>query len=241
MAPTRQAFVWGFIGETGSGKTTLACEIIKDWRKVNRGGKVIGFDPHDVLKREKLLDHYVTEIDVNWPDILMSKICFQCRRIKNPEKDTCTKCGKKDWRFKFANSLFAADDYRNLLTGNHTPQNVISFHGMKRRIGIDIVYTMHNPCMILERISQYFTHFSIFSSQSSAGDFSSKIAQYVPCQKAANVINQYVLALGGVDSQEYKKLYPNFPHILVTNSSNELNFMNMDNKLVERLKKEGKI
>lgn len=241
MGETRQAFVWVFIGETGSGKTTLAAEIIKDWRDVYRDGKVIGFDPHEVLKRAGLLHHYITENDTNWADILMIRICLNCKSIKHPEKENCTKCGKNVWRFKFANCLFAADDYRNLLTSNNTPPNVLSLHGMKRRIGLDMIYTMHNPSMILERISQYITHYSIFSSQSSAGDFSSKITQYVPCQKAANVINQYVLELGGVDSQNYKNLYPKFPHILVTNSSNELNFMNMDNKLVEKLKKEGKI
>lgn len=241
MALTRQAFVWVFIGETGSGKTTLAVEIMKDWRQVNRDGKLICFDPHDIFRKEKLLDHYISANSTDWADILMTRICLNCKRIKHPEKENCTKCGKNIWRFKFANCLFAADDYRNLLQPHSTPPGVVSLHGMKRRIGLDMIYTMHNPSMILEKISTYITHYSIFSSQSSAGDFSSKIDKYVPCQKAANVINQYVLELGGVDSEEYKKLYPNFPHILVTNSSNELNFMNMDNRIIERLKKEGKI
>lgn len=241
MAPTRQAFVWAIIGQTGSGKTTFAVEIMKDWKKSNTGGKIIGFDPHDVFKRERLLTHYITESNTDWPDILMTRICITCNKVKHPEKEECVKCGKTNWRFKFAGSLFGADDYRNLLTANSTPPNVLSLHGMKRRIGLDMMYIMHNPKLLLERLSYYITHYSIFATQSTAGDFSDKIAQYVPCQKAANVINQYVLELGGVDDERYKRLYPNFPHVLVTNSSNELHFMNMDIKLVNKLKTEGKI
>lgn len=241
MASTRQAFVWAFIGQTGSGKTTLACEMMKDWKKANKDGKIIGFDPHDVFRRAKLMTSYITENDINWPEILMTRICLNCKRLKHPEKEHCTKCGKNTWRFKFQDSLLAADDYRNLLTANSTPAGVLSLMGMKRRIGIDQIYIMHNPKLLLERLSYYLTHVSIFATESAAGDFSDKIAKYVPCQKGANLINQYVMELGGVDSDRYRAMYPNFPYVMISNENNNLNLMNMDEKIVNKLKAEGKI
>lgn len=241
MSTTRQAFVWAFFGETGSGKTSTAVEMAKDWKKTHKGCKVIGFDPHDIFKRAGLLTNYITENDTNWAEILATKMCQFCNRLKHPEKENCTKCGNNKWKFKFANSLLIMDDYRNLLTANSTPPDVLSLLGLKRRIGLDIIYIMHNPKMLLERFAYYTSNFSIFATQSTAGDFSDKIAQYVPCQKAANLINQYVFELGGVDSTRYKSMYPDFPYILVTNAGNGLTMMNMDEKIVNKLVAEGKI
>lgn len=214
---------------------------MKDWKKANPRGKIIGFDPHDVLKREGLLTNYITENDVNWAEILMTRICIGCKAIKHPERENCTRCGKNKWIFKFQNSLLAADDYRNLLTANSTPADVLSLLGMKRRIGLDMIYIMHNPKLLLERLSYYCTNFSIFATESTAGDFSDKISKYVPCQKAANLINQYVAELGGVDSDRYKSMYPNFPYIMISNDNDNLNLMNMDQNIVNKLVKEGKI
>lgn len=233
MASTRQAFVWAFIGKTGSGKTSTAVQMMKDWKRANRGSHLIGFDPHDVFRKENLMTRYITENDINWAETLMMKYCNRCKKVKGPDKETC--CGKSDWRYKFANSLLAADDYRNLLTANSTPANVLSLLGLKRRIGLDMIFIMHNPKLLLERMSYYVTNFSIFATESTAGDFSDKISKYVPCQKAANLINQYVNELGGVDSDRYRRMYPNFPHIIITNDNDDLNFMNMDQSIIDRL------
>lgn len=242
MAEKRQPFVWAFIGQTGSGKTSLAVEIMKEWRKVNKGGVVTGFDPHDVFRKQRLITHSITENDSNtFAEILMTKLCAHCNKMKHPQKENCIKCGKNNWKFKFADSLLAADDYRNLLTANSMPPSVLSLMGMKRRIGLDSLWIMHNPKLLLERLSYYLTHVSIFATESEAGDFSDKISKYVPCQKGANVINQYVMELGGVSSDKYRSMYPNFPHVLVTNENNDLHFMNMDEKIVNKLKKENKI
>lgn len=241
MASNRQAFVWAFIGKTGSGKTSTAVQMMKEWKRANRGCRLIGFDPHDVFRKEKLMTSFITENDTNWAEILMTRLCVNCKKVKHPEKEHCIKCGKSNWIFKFQDSLLAADDYRNLLTANSTPANVLSLLGMKRRIGLDMIYIMHNPKLLLERLSYYVTNFSIFATESTAGDFSDKISKYVPCQKAANLINQYVAELGGVDSDIYRGMYPNFPYIMISNENDDLNLMNMDQAIVDKLKKQGKI
>lgn len=215
--------------------------MMKDWKEVNLDGKIIGFDPHDVLRKTGILTNTISANDNNWAEILMTRVCRNCNKIKHPQKELCVKCGKNNWFFKFQNSLLVLDDYRNLLTANSTPSDVLSLLGMKRRIELDMMYSMHNPKLLLERLSYYVTHYSIFATESTAGDFSDKIPKYVPCQKAANFINRYVEELGGVDSERYRSMYPNFPHILITNENDKLNFMNIDMNIVGRLKKSGQI
>lgn len=241
MASTRQAFVWALYGKTGSGKTSFAIFLAKIWRKCNKGFKVIGFDPHGNLAKAGILDHKIQETDTNWAEVLMTRICNNCNRIKHPEKDKCTKCGKEDWRYKFQGCLLILDDYRSLLAADATPADVLRLFALKRKLGLDMMIIMHNPKMLILRIATYVTKHLLFATQSLAGQFSDRITEYVSCQKAANLINQYVLEMGGVDCDKYRKMHPNFPYVMVHNDSETLQCENMDQNIVNRLISEGKI
>lgn len=241
MSQKRQAFVWFYVGQTGSGKTSTAIQTCKDWRRANKGKKIIGFDPHGDFEAAGLLTHTIEENDKNWAEILMTRICVNCNKVKHPDKPICVKCGKDVWRFKFQDSLLILDDYRSLLTADTLPRDVLRLFALKRKLGLDIIFSTHNPALLIERASYYLTTINIFSTESDSGDFSKKISRYVPCQKGANIINAYVMELGGVDDERYRSMYPNFPYVMVTNNSNGLIFMNMDEKIVNKLKGEGKI
>lgn len=241
MASTRQAFVWALYGKTGSGKTSFCIFLAKIWRKCNPGKKVIGFDPHGNLSKAGVLDHKIEETDHDWPVILMTRLCQKCNCIKHPKQDKCTKCGHNVWRYKFQGCLLILDDYRSLLPSDSTPEDVLRLLALKRAIGLDIMLIMHNPKMLILRVATYITKHLIFATQSLAGNFSDRITEYVSCQKAANLINQYVLEMGGVDCENYTKMHPNFPYVMVHNDSETLQCENMDESMVRRLISTGKI
>lgn len=222
MLRKRQAFVWAFFGYTGAGKTTLEVILTKWWRQNNKGCPVIGFDPHEVFKAEKLLDYFITVKDKNWAEIL-------------------TQQDKRTGKYKFEKFLLILDDVRSLQKSNHTPEEVLYLLGQKRKLGMDAFLSLHNPMLLTERMSYYVGPMSIFYTESSNSDFSNRIPRYATCQKAANTINAYVLDMGGVESVEYRSCYPNFPHIYIKPQSDELEFMNMDKTRIDRLKREGKI
>lgn len=215
MGEFRQAALWCLIGGTGSGKTSLLVELLKYFRKNKNYSKIIGSDPHGVMGDAKLLDHDIEPGDEYWAKRLMSK--------------------DKYGRYRFYGSLLAMDDYRSLLGGSHTPKHVLALLMLRRRISMDIIYVTHNPKLVLEQFTYYTNMYSIFYTESSSSDFSDKIPNYESCQKAAKLINKYVVHLGGVDSDAYRKLYPNFPHIFVETKSKDLKFMNMKQSIIDEI------
>lgn len=238
---TRQAFVWALYGATGGGKTSFGKDLARQWRRANKGKKVIGFDPQGDFEDAGVLDHTIDETDTNWAQVLMTKICVCCGRIKHPEKQECTKCGKDDWKYKFQGCLLILDDYRSLLTSDSTPKDVLRLFALKRKLGLDILIIMHNPKLLIVRLSYYIKKHWIFATESISDNFSDRIKKAALCQKAANLINQYVEEIGGVDCERYRAHYPNFPCVMVSDDSNELSMMYMDQTIVDKLAREGKI
>lgn len=79
--------------------------------------------------------------------------------------------------------------------------------------------------------------YSIFLTESFSSDFENKIPQFIPCQRASRIVNEYVKEFyGGTDSPEYKALFPNFPHAIITDESDQIHFMNMDFDKIKSLK-----
>jgi len=195
------------LGHTGVGKTSTVVELAKYSKRKKIYSKIVGFDPHDILTRERLLDYYISPSDDFWAERLM--------KIEN---------GK----YKFANSLLILDDYRSLLKSDRMPPGFLDLLMLRRKIAIDIVYIIHSPKLILERLSYYTNYYSIFYTESSASDFSDRIPNFAACQKAANLVNKYVKEYG-------RGVYPNFPHVIVRTESEELELMHMTQSNVSKL------
>ena len=113
------------------------------------------------------------------------------------------------------------------------PPDFLDLLALRRRLNLDIIYMVHNPKLILERLSYFSTHFSVFRTESHANDFAEKIQKFLTCQQASSLINAYVRTM---DEKEYNAQYPNFPYVFVQNDSDSLFPMNMDEEKINALK-----
>ena len=73
MAKLRQALLCALIGTTGTGKTSTLVQLAKSARINKIYNYIIGFDPHDVLRKEKLLDIYIKPGDEYFAERLMQQ------------------------------------------------------------------------------------------------------------------------------------------------------------------------
>lgn len=196
-------FVWALVGKIGSGLTTTAIQMARDWKKPtplspvqNIIGRVVAFDPTGILKKACIVDYEILESHKDWAKTLI-------------EKD-------RKGNYKFANSLLILDDYRLLISGQSTPADFLNLLTHKRRIGLSIIYMAHSPRLILERISFYTTHYSVFDLNENIQD---KNFMYKNLQIAKDLIKEHITLNG-------KGTYPNFPHIIVKAGTEEYELRN---------------
>lgn len=208
----RNNFVWAFIGKSGAGKTVTAKQIARLWKKARKrkGGKVFAFDPHDAFYG--IADFKIDAKDEDWASVIIQK--------------------DKNGNYPYANSLIILDDYRTLLKSDKMPPDFLDLLALRRRLNLDIIYMVHNPKLILERLSYFSTAFSIFRTESHSDDFAEKIQKFLTCQQASSLVNAYVRKF---EEKEYNALYPNFPYVFVQNDSDSLFPMNMDEKIINSL------
>lgn len=204
-----ESFVWALVGENGSGTTTTAVQMCRDWKQYTPKtplnyfrGKVVAFDPHGIFKQEGVVDVEINITNKNWA------------------KDLVEKDGAGN--YKYANSLVVLDDYRMLLSGNTTPADFLDLLMLKRKMGLSIIYITKNPKHILERLSYFTSYYSIFKTNGVIDAFSEKTPAYKDCKEAADWINDYIYIEGG------KGTYPNFYHIIVKAVTGEFELRNED-------------
>jgi len=206
---TRKNFVWAFIGANGTGKTVTSLQLARAWRKYNPRRRIIAFDPQGVLEAS-LLDKGCGDLVIprgekNWAKILTREIAPH--------------------QYQFTNYLLFIDDYKMLCTDDRTNEGFLDLLALRRFINCDIILSTHNPSLILERLSYYVTHYSIYFTSAAEGGFDKKTANYANCEKACRIVRQYVM-------QEGMGTYPRFPYALVTDRKKEIQLYNMDKKKV---------
>lgn len=202
---TRENFIWAFIGANGTGKTVESMKLARAWRKANPRRKIICFDPQGVFTRE-LLDKD--------KDILIK------RGMKDFGKEL-TKELPNGQGYKYRDYLLIIDDYKMLCTDDRTNEGFLDLLALRRIVNCDIILSTHSPKLILERLSYYVTHYSIYFTSAAEGGFDKKANNYALCEKASRIINKYVLTYG-------KGQYPFFPYIMVHSKSDKLKLRNID-------------
>ena len=208
----RKPFVWVFLGKSHSGKTVTARQIATAWIESRRGtnAKVIAFDQQKQFT--DLVDSSISKRDEDWALLLQTKDKFG--------------------NYIFQGSLLILDDYRGLLESNSMDMDFYDVLSLRL---FDVIYITHSPNLILKGMQYWNSRISIFLNNSKPSDFDEKIPESTLCQSASLIVNEYVKQLGGVDSDAYKKLYPNFPHAIVTDESNRITFLNMDEEIIKSL------
>lgn len=198
---SRRLFVWALIGANRTGKSSTLVQMVKWWRRYNPGKKLIAYDPQGVFR-----DIWVkgdVEIKAN---------------NKDWAKHLCKKTGQYEGcggskEFVYGDALIVLDDFRQLHPQHQLQLDVITLLGLRTKMNIDIFYCVWNPSLLLDQLAGFTNRYSIFYTMTQAGGFSNKIPNYVPCEQAAKLINNYVTHYNVLD--EGQKYYPNFPHIIV--------------------------
>lgn len=205
----RNNFLYIFIGTNRTGKSTTARKQVIKWRKNNPNKLVYGYDPQrrfrkspvgtnpnlDTYSAVDLIDVHINPENLNWA-------------LEMQERRDC---------------LLLIDDFRKL----HEDSRPIE--GLKKLMydycdfNIDIMTIFHNPIDVLTCIGGHATHYFIFMTNETDGQFKQKMPNATLCKLASNMVNEYVRKHGrGGPENGYK-----FPYIRIDVERQDLWAINM--------------
>lgn len=165
----RKAFLYGIIGNNGSGKTVLANKMARMWREANPDGFIIGFDPTNGFS--EVLDYEISLEDIednSWYDVVLDK----------------------------TNCLLILDELRVIHPEPKANKKLLKLMAMRRYQKIDIIYIVHNPSLVLELFTYFTSKYFIFYTIAKYGNFQKRIPNYHECASASYYINRYVRHFG---------------------------------------------
>lgn len=132
----RNAYFMFLIGHNRTGKSSLAQQIVWQYKEDNPNNKIIAFDPqnrfHEKGKVEKTLVNKKL-VDSDWFNLLEEKDC-----------------------------LLIIDDHRMLLPSDTLDPNFLRLLALRDEQGIDIIMITHHPSLIQNRLTYYITHLLLF-------------------------------------------------------------------------------
>jgi archaellum biogenesis ATPase FlaH len=163
----RENFLMTFIGHNRTGKTVIAKEIAKEWKKTHNG-EIIVFDPQH--RFTDILDVEIKEDNENWANEL--------------------------YESKPLNSLVIFDDYKMLMDNDRTPKKFLSLLAARNEWCTDVIMITHHPRLLLERASYYVTHYFVFYTQADDKAFSRNIINVQDIIDVKNAVNAEVLKNG---------------------------------------------
>lgn len=201
----RECFCWFFIGHNRTGKTVGAMDLIKIYKKNNPKNNIIAFDPQNRLKNVAN-DFIYSE---NWEDYFKE------------DKQT----------LNISDTLFVLDDYRALMDKDTTDKYFLKMLMLRNEYGLDFIFITHNPKLILERISYYISHFSIYyvSGDNSSFVKSDKLACGSDLMQVSTFVNNYVRKHGKGSYSENK----NFRFAFVDTINESVQLFNMEHATIK--------
>ncbi len=164
----RGVFCDGLIGFNKMGKTQLAKQIARDWRKTRPGQDIMAFDPQHNFKG--IANKFLSEHEGDWLEEAL----------------------------KLRNGLLILDELRTLHQAHQADRRLVKLLSMRSAEdwNNDIIYIVHSPKMILEVMDTYTTHYRIFFTSARSTQWKDKIANFENCVSAHNLINRYVTRYG---------------------------------------------
>lgn len=163
------AFLYGFIGENGTGKSVTAKLIAELWKKKNPKGKIYVHDLQGDF--EDIADGYIHSYNKKWA-LEMSK------------KTNC---------------LLILDEKRVLHPSAQTQPDVLQLLARRRKSNINIIFIVHNPKLILESFTYFTNKFFVFATNSREGSWSDKIPNYELAFAGSRLINNYTAKINPKD------------------------------------------
>lgn len=193
MLNLRENIFVGIIGDTKTGKTDLMFKLAKEWKDNKpKDFMVYGYDHHG--NRGDIIDVKIDLSDDAWDEALP----------------------------KLRNSLVILDELRLLHPEDKIRKNFSALLSDFQNRNVDVLYSVHNPKLVLERFTYFTTHYYIFKTNSKEGGFKDKIPDYRLAYAASVYINKYTTING-------KGTYPNFPFVEVDRLNGEVNAYNIGN------------
>ncbi len=132
------------------------------------------------------------------------------------------------------NALVIFDEFRVLHPNDRVDKRFHRWFAMRRKLSIDIIFTVHNPALVIEYLTGYTDKYFLYYTESKEGTFKRKMRNYAVCHYASRLINKYV-AKYYPTNDVYEKLYPNFPYVIVTNKTGAIHTINMDSEKVKEI------
>ena len=96
---------------------------------------------------------------------------------------------------------------------------------LRNEYGLDFIFIIHSPKLIIERISYYITHFALFytSGDSDAFKKAQKVQNIETVAQCREYVNRYVKTHGRGEYETNK----NFPFAFIDTEEEKINLINM--------------
>jgi len=195
----RTCFIIFFLGHNRTGKSVMALAMAKAYRKKwGKKKRIVSYDPQNRFK--DISDEFIYEQD--WG-----------------------KYFGEDGKPNISDTLFILDDYRGLMPRDTLDENFLRLLMQRNEYGLDFIFVIHSPKLIIERISYYITHFALFYTAGDEDGF--KTAKKMPSvsdvAQCSQLVNKYVKEHG---RGEYKNL--SFPFAFIDTEEETIKLINMD-------------
>jgi hypothetical protein len=196
----RSNLLFGFVGQNDTGKSVELAKKALIWKQSKTFGN-FKIVAHDPHNRFPFADYFIESTDDKWP-----------QRLK----------GMQDY-------LLILDDYKTINENNTAIKGLPALLSDRVKCNIDIMYSCHNPALVINMLTYYTTHWFIFYLEAQEGAFQRKIPNYTRCLAASITVNNYIARFGFPGGS-----YPNFPHCVVNNQKRTVSARHMDEKNISK-------
>lgn len=196
----RTNFILFMLGHNRTGKSVIAKDLATSYRKkFGKKKNIIAYDPQSRFK--DLTDS--TIMSEKWEDYF-------------------DESGEK---LLIHDTLFILDDYRGLMTRDTLDPFFLKMLMLRNEYGLDFIFIIHSPKLIIERISYYITHFALFYTSGDANAFkkADKVQSIETISQCRDFVNRYVKANG---RGEYKDR--SFPYAFIDTENEKIQLINFD-------------
>jgi hypothetical protein len=202
----RNNFCLFMIGHNRTGKSVMAKDIAVSYRnKFKKKKKIICYDPQN--RFEDVRDDRI--ISEDWGQYF----------------------DETEEKLLISDTLFILDDYRGLMMNDRLDNLFLKMLMLRNEYGLDFLFIVHSPKLIIERISYYITHFALFYISGSDDNFkkSQKIQSVETVAQCSDLVNRYVREHDRGTYETNK----NFKFAWIDTEEETVSFINMDKLKIE--------